>query len=62
MLWYSELLLSVVLSVWAYVLDRLRVEAQRCRRFDEPKSRKLCRRSKLRGVGNDALRRFAALG
>lgn len=38
------------------------MEAQRCKRFDEPNSRKLCLRSRLRGVGNDELRRFEVLG
>jgi hypothetical protein len=34
----------------------------RCKRLDEPKIRRLCRRSRLRGVGNEALRRFDVLG
>lgn len=38
------------------------VDAHRCKRFDDPNSLKLCRRSKLRGVGNDALRLFDARG
>jgi hypothetical protein len=34
----------------------------RCNRLDEPNIRRLCRRSRLLGVGNEALRRFDVLG
>lgn len=61
MLWYSELLLSVA-KVCAYVFERLRVDAQRCSRFEEPNKRRLCLLSRLRGVGNEALRLLAARG
>lgn len=38
------------------------VDAHLCKRFDEPNKRRLCRRSRLRGVGNEALRRFDTRG
>jgi hypothetical protein len=69
-LWYSELLLSVtviVALVWlcgcsVEFFVRLRVDWHLCNRFDEPNNRRLCRRSRLRGVGNEALRRFDERG
>lgn len=45
-----------------YILKNYLVEAHRCKRLDDPKRRKLCRRSRLLGVGNDALRRFEVRG
>lgn len=60
-LWYSELLLSVF-RVCAYVFERLLVEAHLCKRFEDPNKRKLCLLSRLRGVGNEELRRFEVRG
>lgn len=66
-LWYSELLLSVTMFDWwlgckVVFFDRLLVDWHLWSRFDEPNNRRLWRRSKLRGVGNEALRLFAERG
>lgn len=69
-LWYSELLLSVtIVFVCPFCccccsadFERLLVDEHRWSRLEEPNKRRLWRRSRLLGVGNDALRRFEERG
>lgn len=48
---------QILKQKWTYLVD-----AHRCKRLDEPKNRRLCRRSRLRGVGKEALRRLFERG